>query len=159
MADLETAPGAVVAHKDRTGGAGSSEVAGVTAAASGGGGTRAAEAGDDADDKGSIIKPRPGTDPDLREACAIDLDRPKPSDPKAARVWTAGRRKRDLDVRRAQAQVDVDSAFTDLVAAKREERDARRLDAARRLEATGVDLDRLLALAAEGKLPAGLAQS
>ena len=111
----------------------------------------------DGDVKGSIVKPRPGTEADLREACAIDLDAPKPEHPKAARVWVAGRRKRELDRRREQVQSELDTAMTDYVTASREERDAKRLDTAKALARHGVDLEKLLALAAEGKLPDVLA--
>lgn len=102
--------------------------------------------------RASLIKPRPGTESDLREACAIDLDGHKPEHPKAARVWQTGRRRRHLAERIAQLQQELDGQFADYVAAMRAERDAKRLGAAASLAARGVDLEQLLRLAEQGKL-------
>lgn len=109
--------------------------------------------GVDDDGKSSIIKPRPGTEPDLREACAIDLDKPKPENARAARVWVAGNEKRKADRRRDRAIANLDAAWSDYVAYARGERDANHLAAAKMLAAKGVDLNKLMELAAKGRLP------
>jgi len=109
--------------------------------------------GVDDDARSSIIKPRPGTEPELREACAIDLDKPKPENARAARVWVAGNEKRKADRRRDQAIATLDAAWSDYVAHARGERDANHLAAAKMLAAKGVDLNKLMELAAKGRLP------
>lgn len=138
-------PGATAAPADA--GATPTPAAAVVAAAA----SVASSVDDDA--RSSIIKPRPGTEPELREACAIDLDKPKPENARAARVWVAGNEKRKADRRRDQAIATLDAAWSDYVAHARGERDANHLAAAKMLAAKGVDLNKLMELAAKGRLP------